>query len=231
MSLPHATPFPVATFDNDAPPLKPVEFLAYMEHLLLTRLEGEGEEHNALWINVLVGLTEQFFAAFPSVSEVNSWHGMHEKVRLAAGTLEVIRRVSDRLKEILLGPRDLARRTFARLLNFCHVLEMWFDIEFEQMEGLPSPRELAEDAFQTAVYLLRSFGGAVVHVADTKVPQWKTLRAILSECLDVLEGKSDSSCCALHTDARTQISPQDPLHWSSLWRLPSSPKPRSKTRL
>jgi serine/threonine-protein kinase ATR len=139
-------------------------------------------------VTVVAGLSEQFIASFPSTDTVQ-WHVMHEKVRLAAASLDVIRRVSNRVEGMFHGPGDFARRTFARLLNFCNVVEMWLDVEFEQMQGLPSPRELAEDALQTTLLVLRSLGGAVVHVADAKDPSWKTTRGILAECLDILDGK------------------------------------------
>ncbi|KAJ7771048.1 hypothetical protein DFH07DRAFT_716656, partial [Mycena maculata] len=167
----------------------PQEFLDFLRNLVAQNLDGDPAVRIAnkdLWATVVAGLSEQFLASFPSTDKVQ-WHVMHEKIRLAAASLDVIRRVANRVEGIFHGPGDLARPTFARLLNFCNVVEMWLDIEFEPMDGLPSPQELAEDAFQTTLLVLRSLGGAVVHIAESKVPLWKTLRAILAESLDVVE--------------------------------------------
>jgi serine/threonine-protein kinase ATR len=192
---PSATPFPVPAFDDPGSNASPQEFLDFLHNLVAQNLDGDPAAripaaNKELWTTVVTGLSEQFLASFPSTDKVQ-WHVMHEKVRLAAASLDVIRRVSNRVDDIFHGPGDLALRTFARLLNFCNVVEMWLDVEFEQMDGLPTPRELADDALQTTLLVLRSLGGAVVHVAESKVPLWKTLRVILAECLDVVTGKCD----------------------------------------
>ncbi|KAJ6486408.1 hypothetical protein C8R47DRAFT_1216527 [Mycena vitilis] len=180
------SPFPVPTVSNASPQ----RFLDYLHDLVAQNLDGDPTmripaANKEGWITVVTGLSEQFLASFPSTDKIQ-WHVMHEKVRLAAASLDVIRRVSNRVEDLFHGPGDLARRTFARLLNFCNVVEMWLDVEFEPMDGLPSPRELANDAMQTTLLVLRSLGGAVVHIAESKVPLWKTLRVILSECLDIV---------------------------------------------
>jgi serine/threonine-protein kinase ATR len=186
---PPPTPFPVDPHSNASPQ----EFLDFLHNLVAQNLDGDPAAripaaNKELWTTVVSGLSEQFLASFPSTDKVQ-WHVMHEKVKLAAASLDVIRRVSNRVEEVFHGPGDLARRTFARLLNFCNVVEMWLDVEFEQMDGLPTPRELADDALQTTLLVLRSLGGAVVHIAESKEPLWKTLRVILSESLDVVTGK------------------------------------------
>ncbi|KAJ7849840.1 hypothetical protein B0H14DRAFT_862383 [Mycena olivaceomarginata] len=183
---PPPTPFPVDPHSNASPQ----EFLDFLHNLVAQNLDGDPAAripaaNKELWTTVVSGLSEQFLASFPSTDKVQ-WHVMHEKVKLAAASLDVIRRVSSRVEEVFHGPGDLARRTFARLLNFCNVVEMWLDVEFEQMDGLPTPRELADDALQTTLLVLRSLGGAVVHIAESKEPLWKTLRVILSESLDVV---------------------------------------------
>ncbi|KAJ7828815.1 hypothetical protein B0H13DRAFT_1650064 [Mycena leptocephala] len=192
----------------------PQEFLDFLHNLVAQNLDGDPAAripaaNKELWTTVVTGLSEQFLASFPSTDKVQ-WHVMHEKVRLAAASLDVIRRVSNRVDDIFHGPGDLALRTFARLLNFCNVVEMWLDVEFEQMDGLPTPRELADDALQTTLLVLRSLGGAVVHVAESKVPLWKTLRVILAECLDVVTGKCDDRA-GCHKLTQNQISCPDPL--------------------
>ncbi|KAJ6615603.1 hypothetical protein B0H10DRAFT_2220252 [Mycena sp. CBHHK59/15] len=191
MSIPPATPFPVPTFDDPHSDASPQEFLNFLKNLVVQNLDGDPAiripaANKDLWVTVVTGLSEQFLASFPSTDKVQ-WHVMHEKVKLASASLDVIRRVSLRVDDIFSGPGDLAKQTFARLLNFCNVVEMWLDVECEPMQGLPSPRVLAEDALQTTLLVLRSLGGAVVHIADSKIPLWKTLRAILAECLDIIE--------------------------------------------
>ncbi|KAJ7755825.1 hypothetical protein B0H16DRAFT_705798 [Mycena metata] len=188
--MPPAAQFPVPTFDDPNSNASPQEFLDFLRNLVAQSLDGDPTvripaANKDVWVTVLSGLSETFLASFPSTDKVQ-WHVMHEKVKLAAASLDVIRRVSNRVEDIFHGPSDLARRTFARLLNFCNVVEMWLDVEFEPMEGLPTPRELANDALQTALLVLRSLGGAVVHIAESKVPLWKTLRAILAECLEIV---------------------------------------------
>ncbi|KAJ7129135.1 hypothetical protein C8R44DRAFT_71161 [Mycena epipterygia] len=190
MSIP-ASPFPAPAFDDPQSNASPQEFLDFLQNLVTQNLDGDPAvripaANKEPWVTVVAGLSEQFLASFPSTDKVQ-WHVMHEKVKLAAASLDVIRRVSNRVEGIFHGAGDLAQRTFARLLNFCNVVEMWLDVDFEQMEGLPSPRELAEDALQTTLLVLRSLGGAVVHIAESKVPLWKTLRVILAECLDIVE--------------------------------------------
>ncbi|KAJ6560264.1 hypothetical protein B0H19DRAFT_1146990 [Mycena capillaripes] len=187
---PPATPFPVPTFDDPQGNASPQKFLDFLHNLVAQNLDGDPAvripaANKELWVTVVAGLSEQFLASFPSTDKVE-WHVMHEKVRLAAASLDVIRRVSNRVEGIFHGPGDLARRTFARLLNFCNVVEMWLDVEFEQMEGLPTPRGLADDALQTTLLVLRSLGGAVVHITESNVPLWKTLRVILAECFDIV---------------------------------------------
>ncbi|KAF8214175.1 hypothetical protein K438DRAFT_1564073 [Mycena galopus ATCC 62051] len=198
---PPPTPFPVPTFDDAHSNATPQEFLDFLHNLVAQSLDGDPAAripaaNKALWVTVVTGLSEQFLASFPSTDKVQ-WHVMHEKVKLAAASLDVIRRVSNRVEEVFHGPGDLAQRTFARLLNFCNVVEMWLDVEFEQMEGLPTPRELADDALQTTLLVLRSLGGAVVHIADSKAPLWKTLRIIIAECLDIVTGKWHTRSLAL----------------------------------
>ncbi|KAJ7248463.1 hypothetical protein C8J57DRAFT_947425, partial [Mycena rebaudengoi] len=171
---------------NDA---SPQQFLEFLHNLVTQNLDGHPDARISVankepWVTVITGLSEQFLASFPSADKVQ-WHVMHEKVRLAAASLDVIRRVTTRVEGIFSGPGDLAQKTFARLLNFCNVIEMWLDVDFEPMEGLPSPRDLADDGLQTTLLVLRSLGGAVVHVAESNSPLWKTLRFILTECLDI----------------------------------------------
>ncbi|KAJ7228144.1 hypothetical protein GGX14DRAFT_547392 [Mycena pura] len=190
MSIPSTKPFPVATFDDSQSNASPEEFLHFLKNLVAQNLDGDPAvripaANKELWVTVIAGLSEQFLASFPSTDTVQ-WHLMHEKVKLAAASLDVIRRVSVRVEGIFHGPGDLARRIFARLLNFCNVAEMWLDFEFEQLPGLPTPRELAEDALQTTLLVLRTLGNAVVQVSASKVPLWKTLRAILAECLNIV---------------------------------------------
>ncbi|KAJ7688698.1 hypothetical protein B0H17DRAFT_938025 [Mycena rosella] len=193
MSNPPNPAFPVLKEDGNA---SPQQFLEFLDNLVAENLDGDPTvripaANKGVWVTIVVGLSEQFLASFPSTDKVE-WLDMHEKVKLASASLDVIRRVANRVEGMFHGPGDLAQRTFSRLLNFCNVVEMWLDVEVEQMEGLPSPRELADDALQTTLLVLRSLGGAVVHVADSKEPVWKILRVILAECLDIVEGECAS---------------------------------------
>ncbi|KAK7062299.1 Serine/threonine-protein kinase atr [Favolaschia claudopus] len=201
---PPATPFPA--FDDPRSNASPQEFLDFLHNLVAQNLDGDPAvripaSSKDLWVTVVAGLSEQFLASFPSTDRVQ-WHVMHEKVKLAAASLDVIRRVANRVEDVFYGPGELARRTFARLLNFCNVVEMWLDVEFEQLDGLPTPRELADDALQTALLVLRSLGGAVVHITHSKTPLWKTLRQILADCLEVVNGK-----CNLISRSSTLVFP------------------------
>ncbi|KAJ7167750.1 hypothetical protein C8R46DRAFT_256342 [Mycena filopes] len=182
-----AAEFPTLNFDDpdsDAPRV----FLVYMQDLVAdgdSRIQDGPKE---TWITVLSGVSDQFLAAFPSTDRFR-WHVMHEKVRLAAATLKLIPRVLEYHEDVFHAPSDLARLLFARLLNFCNFMETWLDIECEPMEGLPTPRQVADKAFHTTVLLLRALGGAVVYLTEYKTPLWKTLRVILAECLNVVTGK------------------------------------------
>ncbi|KAJ7098649.1 hypothetical protein B0H15DRAFT_585784 [Mycena belliarum] len=182
--------FPVTAFESDSN-ASPQKFLEFLANLVAENLDGDptvriSAANKRIWVTVVDGLSEQFLASFPSTDKVG-WHDMHEKVRLAASSLDIIRRVSDRVEGMFHGPRDLAQRTFARLLNFCNVMEIWLDVEVEQVQGLPSPRELADDALHTTLLVLRSLGGAMAHITDSKEPAWKTLRVILTECIDIIQ--------------------------------------------
>ncbi|KAJ7893431.1 hypothetical protein B0H14DRAFT_2684894 [Mycena olivaceomarginata] len=131
------------------------------------------------------GLSEQFLASFPSTDKVQ-WHVMHEKVKLAAASLDVIRRVSNRVEEVFMDPaiwHDAHLRgcsTSATLwrCGWMSSLSRWTD--FRRRESWQMMR------CRRPLLVLRSLGGAVVHIAESKEPLWKTLRVILSESLDVV---------------------------------------------
>ncbi|KAJ6536721.1 hypothetical protein DFH09DRAFT_92839 [Mycena vulgaris] len=193
MSIPPATPFPALDDpDGDASPQK---FLHSLSNLVAQSLSGDVRipaENKDAWVTIVTRLSEQFFASFPSTDKVE-WHDMHEKVRLATATLDIIRRVSSRVEGVFHGPGHLAQRIFARLLNFCIVVEMWLDVEVEPMQGLPSPQELADDALQTTLLVLRSLSGAVVHSTEIS-PRMMFLVQMVS-CISTCFVVTDQRLC------------------------------------
>jgi len=192
MNNPTLTPFPVPTFENVEGDASPEQFLSFLRTLILENLDGDPSmripaANKDTWVTVVVGLADHFLASFPSSNSV-SWSAIHEKVNLVQVTLEVIQRVSSRVDGVFLGPGDLAQKVFTRLLNLCNVLEVWISIEVPKGDGVPTPLDLREHAFQVTVGLLRCLGGNVPTAAGSDGPTWKILRNILTESLDVIHG-------------------------------------------
>lgn len=193
-TAPSTTPFPVPTFNgsgNDASQVD--EFLEFLRTLVSQYLSDHGPRISKLnknaWVTVIDGLTDHLLATFP-LPDIVSWSALREKVTSVLTTLDVVERVFERVDGIYQGTADMVKKVFARLLNLCFVLDSWINIEMELDDGLVHPKILREKGMQALVLFLRGAGGSLLSAAEIDTPSWKTLRAILNECLEVCYGES-----------------------------------------
>ncbi|KAF7294192.1 hypothetical protein HMN09_01147600 [Mycena chlorophos] len=115
---------------------------------------------------------------------VQSLHILEEKIRIVFGTLKLWQLASYRLDTLYAEPA-LARGIFTRLLHLCIILELWRKEKVVE-EAVLMPRELEQDAIETAVYVLRCMGNTEVPSSESKVPRWETMRDILVEAANVV---------------------------------------------
>ncbi|KAF7326051.1 hypothetical protein MKEN_00456000 [Mycena kentingensis (nom. inval.)] len=182
-----AATFSVAEFNGTEGDVSPTNFLGFLHSLSETLNEPADvlAGRQAKYTDVLIGLSDQFIAGFPAPLSLE-WHLLHEKIQLAIGSLDIIRLVSTRVEGVYHHSTDLGRRVFARLLNFCIMLEMWLDYDVPARDGVATPQQLADDAVQTTVLVLRTIGETKLTVEESKEPLWKIMRGIVVEASSIL---------------------------------------------
>ncbi|CAK5275112.1 unnamed protein product [Mycena citricolor] len=189
-SNPSSASFP--SFDASIASFSPTQFLEFMNNLVAHNLDTPSktlESNSLLWVTVVSGLSEQFLACFPAPDKTRwRWRAMQEKVLLAQAALKIVRFIAQRIQIIFYGTDGevLSTKLFLRLFNFCHVMDGWRDVSEDQgmdIGDLPTPQALADEALETTVKLLRTFGGMVAHLSESSEPLWKTLRHIMEKCL------------------------------------------------
>lgn len=189
---PSATPFPVPTFDGSNNDASLDQFLDFLRTLISQYLSDNNpripSSNKDAWITVIGGLTDHLLATFP-LPDIVSWSALQEKVTSTLTTLDVVKRVFERVDGIYQGTTGMVKKVFARLLNLCLVLDSWVDIEMQLEDGLVHPKVLKGKGFEVLVTLLRGLGGNVLTTAGIAEPSWRTLRMILNECLEVCHGE------------------------------------------
>jgi serine/threonine-protein kinase ATR len=186
MNIPDPTPFSAA-FDSNSGGPTPKEFLVFLRNLIAQNLDDELASTRTDWVGIIIKLADHFLTPFPSNNDV-PWDAMHDKIKLAEITLEVVHRATDRVRALYIGPNDLAKKIFTRLLNLCSSLDGWVGVEVPGVEGIPTPLDLRNKSFQTVVDLLRRLGSNVTSVGESDEPTWRQLRNIIVEILEVGRG-------------------------------------------
>ncbi|KAF9450927.1 hypothetical protein P691DRAFT_418307 [Macrolepiota fuliginosa MF-IS2] len=188
ITAPSATPFPVPSFDGSDNDASLERFLDFLRTLVSQYLSDNApripRSNRDAWITVINGLTDHLLTTFPTPGIV-SWGALQEKVTSVFTTLDVVKRVFERVDGIYHDTAEMVKKVFARLLNLCLVLDLWVDIEIRLEEGLADPKILRKKGFEVLVTLLRGLGGNVLTTAGIVEASWRTLRVILNECLEV----------------------------------------------
>lgn len=192
MNIPQSTPAVPATFQGVSHADSPQEFHQFLLALVAQHLTIEPPvpilpDTKDGWAAVLAGLSDHFLATFGAYGD-NSWTDMTDKIKVLDLTVDFIPRVAARLHNVYIGPGDLAKKLFARLIKFCLLLDVWADVPDLELDGLPTPQSLQERAFLAILSIIHHLGsGAVVSVGDED-PMWKILQSILLECIGVSQG-------------------------------------------
>lgn len=188
-----STPFPVPSFQNAASDASPTQFLGFLKTLVSENLEGDPSiripsTNRASWVTVISGLSDHFLASFPTLNVV-PWNAMREKLELIEITLEIIQRVTIRVDAMYSSPDEAAKKTFVPLLSLCTALDSWIDADINIEDGILTPSHLRVKAFEAGVGILRHMGQAIATDGGSDESTWRSLKSILVECLEVVQGE------------------------------------------
>jgi hypothetical protein len=182
-----ATQFPLSSNAKGDDIPTPAEFHSYLHNLLSDPTLTEGSSTRILpdahekWVALFTGLSDNLLSFFPLPGDL-VWGAFQEKVELIESSLEVIRRVSSRVKGIFVGSNTLDK-ILARLLNLCNVFEVWRTHEVGG--GVLTPLVIKEKAFEVLVGILRGLNNSGT-MDDNAM--WRMSRKFLVECLELVHG-------------------------------------------
>ncbi|KAF5363593.1 hypothetical protein D9756_000300 [Leucocoprinus leucothites] len=177
--IPSATPFPIPTFNGSESDASLDQFLDFLRALISQYLSDNApripSSNKVAWITVISGLTDHLLSTFPLPNLV-SWTALREKVISVNTTLDVVKRVFERVDGIHQGTTETIKKVFARLLHLCFVLDSWLDNAIKPEDEQVHPEALRERCFEALVVVLRGLGENVSTSREHGEPSWKTLR-------------------------------------------------------
>jgi hypothetical protein len=189
------SPFPVPTFASDGGEVSATSLLSFMG-FLKEHMSGDpsaiSEQNRQIWAEVITSLTDEFMASFPTPEEL-PWNALHEKIKLAETALDVLTHITQRTDAAMgfFSSSQFSTRVFAGLFKLCNILDHWMEMEISPEEGVILPSTLRIKTFAVAVAVTRCLGGSMAVMGRSDGPTWKTLKVILTECLDLVDGRLD----------------------------------------
>ncbi|KAJ3568764.1 hypothetical protein NP233_g5503 [Leucocoprinus birnbaumii] len=186
--IPSGSAFPVPTFNGSESDASINQFLDFLRTLVSQYLSENSpripSSNKAAWITVINGLTDHLLSTFPLPDSV-PWDALHEKAIAVMTTVDVVKRVFERVDGIHQNTSETIKKITSKLLSLCFVLELWSEVETKLEDEKVHPKLLRERCFEVLVVILRGLGGNALASVESSEPSWRTLRTILLECLEL----------------------------------------------
>jgi hypothetical protein len=157
--------------------------------LLETPKEGKpANDDDFQKFEYLIYAADTHFPTFPHPSTVyTKWQTLHEPTKLVDIVLDVMRLNLATVRDVI-RPHH-ARRLATRIMNLCHVLDVWTYMDVVHEQGVPTPAELKQKAFETLLVVLQDFGRSTA-VDEVEGSAWQILNKMLVHSLEACEGAS-----------------------------------------
>ncbi|KAI0092138.1 hypothetical protein BDY19DRAFT_928481 [Irpex rosettiformis] len=204
----HPTPLPIPTFDPDASDASAVHLLEYLQNLSDQFASGNAqtsEDYRDECLHLIKSLNNYLLKRFPSPHEY-VWSTLHERTKLTEVTLEFIPRATLCVGDIFHGKDSFAKSLVLRLLDVCHVLDVWLDVPDIPIEdGYSPPSVLRSKAVEAIVAVLRCLGNSVKRENENEgdnPPGWEMMRSLANECIEACRDME----LAVHTDGAILLS-------------------------
>jgi hypothetical protein len=121
----------------------------------------------------------------PSLVDRN-WHSLHEPVKLAEVLLDLVWLNLNFVSGLV--QCWAARRLASRILNLCHILDVWTFVDVPHKDGVPTPQEMKRLALKTLNAVLHDLGRNT-RVDDTGLSPWRILNDMMFEAVETCHGE------------------------------------------
>lgn len=191
-AFPSSTPSPAPTFQSShGGEGTPAELLEFLRTLLAENLDQGPPipaSNKDSWITLIGQLSGHFLSTFPS-PRFGPWNVLHEQIKLAEATLEVIERATVRVDSLFQGPDDQSRSILIELIKFLCQLNSWTELGDSEDGETLSSEGLHRKALDTTVVILRCVRGDNLINAQTNLSSWQFFRIFVEQCLIIIRGE------------------------------------------
>ncbi|KZT71549.1 hypothetical protein DAEQUDRAFT_111495 [Daedalea quercina L-15889] len=197
MATPMSTQMPFPTFGKtDDTTSSSAYLLEFLQHFLqqIDNDDPEIQRDIDMWRRATADVADNVLGNIPPPEQL-PWHSMHEQLKLAEISLDIIEHSARKVDRFFSKPDDFAPTVMHSLLRIGLVSDRWTDVAVDQRENYLNPEDMRKKVSDACRAVLDAFGKINQPRLDkdkeeekangNSLPLYETQRRILSEYLAV----------------------------------------------